>query len=229
MDSSSCLWTINNWYWLSYMYFIIVECESLPTNKIGRSDGVALEESSLFFMPFPPLFLALNLWFYTCDAATSGYFPLITHTNSSFWLPFFLFLPLAPLCTHIVINTQSSLLCDKAFSVYSKLQYNSSHLPHVNVYLFQQYQSRLDNAFGKKGSKIQGMVYKVCGFKKTLRLYSISCFILQIMHCQCYIFQSWLSVFYFADHGCQSFILLIMAVNLLFCWSWLPSYNNTSK
>ena len=42
MDSSSCLGSRNCGYWLSDMYFIILEGESVATNKIGRSDTVAL-------------------------------------------------------------------------------------------------------------------------------------------------------------------------------------------
>ena len=42
IDSSSCLGSRNHRYWWSYMYFIVMGGESVSTNKIGRSDPVAL-------------------------------------------------------------------------------------------------------------------------------------------------------------------------------------------
>ena len=33
--SSTCLGRINNWYWLSHMYVIVLEGERVPTNKFG--------------------------------------------------------------------------------------------------------------------------------------------------------------------------------------------------
>ena len=40
--SSTCLGSRNRGYWLAYMYFIILQGESVSTNKIGCSDSVAL-------------------------------------------------------------------------------------------------------------------------------------------------------------------------------------------
>ena len=34
-DTGAWLGMINTWYWLSYMYFIVLEGESVPTNKLG--------------------------------------------------------------------------------------------------------------------------------------------------------------------------------------------------
>ena len=42
-ETSTCLWRINNWYWLTYMYFIILEGESVPTPKFGRPDRWTLK------------------------------------------------------------------------------------------------------------------------------------------------------------------------------------------
>ena len=41
IDFSACLRSRNHGYLLSYMYFIILRGESVPTNKIGQPDGVA--------------------------------------------------------------------------------------------------------------------------------------------------------------------------------------------
>ena len=46
-DSSTCF-RINTWYWLSYMYFIVLEVANIPTNKFGRHSTGALMESGLF-------------------------------------------------------------------------------------------------------------------------------------------------------------------------------------
>ena len=181
------------------MYFIIVEGESVPTNKIGHSDGVALRGIIPIFHAFSSIISGLEFMVLHLRCCNRGLF-YSYHTHKFLFLTTIFPISAFHLCvhSHIVINTQSSLLCGKASRLYSKLQYNVNHLPHVNVYLFQQYQSRLDNAFGKKGSKIQGMVYKVCGFKKTLAtLFNFT--------------------FYFADHALSMLYFPIMAVSLLFC------------
>ena len=35
----------NNGYWLSYRYFIVLEGESAPTNKLGRPDSGSLSDN----------------------------------------------------------------------------------------------------------------------------------------------------------------------------------------
>ena len=48
IDWSPFLGSSNCGYWLTYMYFIVLGGESVSTNKIGHSDGVALST-------YPPL------------------------------------------------------------------------------------------------------------------------------------------------------------------------------
>ena len=51
IDSTMCLRSRNHVYLLSYMYFIVLGGENVPTNKIGQPDGLALMQGhfNLFF------------------------------------------------------------------------------------------------------------------------------------------------------------------------------------
>ena len=60
IESSACLGRINNWYSLSYMYFIILEGEHVPTHKVGRPDGGVLNWHAIFKNPPTSPYLRLN-------------------------------------------------------------------------------------------------------------------------------------------------------------------------